>query len=71
MAQLLKWAGQRRAQICLALSALCLLVLMCLTVAEVIGRYGFHAPTFALQVSAQILLALSIFLDYPVVTLRV
>ena len=70
MAQLLKWAGQRLAQICLALSALCLLVLMCLTVAEVIGRYGFNAPIFGRQDIAQILLALSIFLAFPVVTLR-
>ncbi|MEL6933339.1 MAG: TRAP transporter small permease subunit [Pseudomonadota bacterium] len=70
MAQLLQWAGQRLAQICLALSALCLLVLMCLTVAEVIGRYGFNAPIFGRQDIAQILLALSIFMAFPVVTLR-
>ena len=68
MSQHLKRAGQWLAQICLALSALCLLALMCLTVAEVIGRYGFNAPIFGRQDIAQILLALSIFLAFPVVT---
>ena len=63
-------AGHRLAQISLALSAACLVALMCLTVAEVIGRYGFNAPIFGRQDIAQILLAASLFLAFPVVTLR-
>lgn len=70
MSDHLKRAGQWLAQICLVLSALCLLALMCLTVAEVVGRYGFNAPIFGRQDIAQILLAASIFLAFPVVTLR-
>ena len=63
-------AGEMLARICLTLSALCLTALMCLTVAEVIGRYGFNAPIFGRQDIAQILLALAIFLAFPVATLR-
>lgn len=70
MSQHLKRAGHWLAQMSLALSALCLLSLMCLTVAEVIGRYGFNAPIFGRQDISQILLSLSIFLAFPVVTLR-
>lgn len=58
------------ARICLGLSALCLVSLMGLTVAEVVGRYAFNAPIFGRQDLAQILLALSIFLAFPVATLR-
>lgn len=43
---------------------------MCLTVAEVIGRYGFNSPIKGRQDIAQILLACSVFLAFPVVTLR-
>jgi TRAP-type C4-dicarboxylate transport system permease small subunit len=43
---------------------------MLLTVAEVIGRYGFNAPIFGRQDIAQILLASSIFLAFPVVTMH-
>ncbi len=46
------------------------MALMCLTVAEVVARYGFNAPIFGRQDLAQILLACSIFLALPVVTLR-
>ncbi|MEL6683541.1 MAG: TRAP transporter small permease, partial [Pseudomonadota bacterium] len=44
--------------------------IMILTVVEVIGRDMFNAPIFGRQDIAQILLALSIFLAFPVVTLR-
>ncbi|MEM9708471.1 MAG: TRAP transporter small permease [Pseudomonadota bacterium] len=63
-------AGQWLARICLILSALCLTALMGLTVVEVIGRYLLNAPIFGRQDIAQILLACSIFLAFPVVTLR-
>lgn len=63
-------AGQGLARLSLILSALCLVALMGLTVLEVIGRYAFNAPIFGRQDIAQILLALSIFLALPVVTLR-
>ncbi len=63
-------AGQWLARLLLGISALCLTALMLLTVAEVIGRYGFNAPIFGRQDVAQILLALSIFCAFPVVTLR-
>lgn len=63
-------AGQWLARLLLVLSALCLTALMLLTVAEVIGRYMFNAPIFGRQDMAQILLACSIFLAFPVVTLR-
>ena len=63
-------AGQVLARILLAVSALCLTALMLLTVAEVIGRYGFNSPIFGRQDVAQILLATSIFCAFPVVTLR-
>jgi len=63
-------ASQGLARLCLALSAICLMALMLLTVAEVIGRYVFNAPIFGRQDIAQILLALSIFFAFPVVTLR-
>ena len=43
---------------------------MCLTVVEVVARYVFNAPIFGRQDLAQILLALSIFFAFPVVTLR-
>ena len=58
------------ARILLALSALCLASLMLLTVAEVIGRYGFNLPIKGRQDIAQILLACSVFFAFPVVTLR-
>ena len=70
MAVILRRAGHWLARICLTLSAVCLVALMCLTVAEVIGRYVFNAPIFGRQDIAQILLASSIFLAFPVVTLR-
>ena len=70
MSDLLSRASGMLARLCLALSALCLLALMCLTVAEVIGRYGFNAPIFGRQDIAQILLALSIFLAFPVASMR-
>ncbi len=70
MRQLIMRASEMLARVCLSLSALCLLALMCLTVAEVIGRYGFNAPIFGRQDVAQILLALAIFLAFPVATLR-
>lgn len=63
-------ASDMLARLCLALSAVCLFSLMVLTVAEVVGRYGFNAPIFGRQDLAQILLALSIFLAFPVATLR-
>ena len=63
-------AGRWLAQLFLTLSALCLVALMLLTVVEVVGRYGFNAPLFGRQDLAQILLASSIFLAFPVVTLR-
>ena len=63
-------AGQWLARILLSLSALSLTALMLLTVVEVIGRYVFNAPIFGRQDIAQILLACSIFLAFPVVTLR-
>ncbi len=63
-------AGQWLARIFLTLSAVCLFSIMILTVVEVIGRYVFNAPIFGRQDLAQILLALSIFLAFPVVTLR-
>lgn len=68
--QFFERASHVLARLCLALSGLCLTALMCLTVAEVIGRYGFNAPIFGRQDIAQILLALSIFLAFPVATLR-
>ena len=58
------------ARTCLALSALCLMALMGLTVVEVIGRYVFNAPIFGRQDVAQILLACSVFFAFPVVTFR-
>ncbi|WP_298260771.1 TRAP transporter small permease [uncultured Litoreibacter sp.] len=58
------------ARICLVLSATCLMLLMLLTVAEVVARYGFNAPIFGRQDLAQILLACSIFFAVPVVTIR-
>jgi TRAP-type C4-dicarboxylate transport system permease small subunit len=70
MRRVITRAGDLLARLCLALSALCLTALMCLTVAEVIGRYGFNAPIFGRQDIAQILLALAIFLAFPVATLR-
>lgn len=63
-------ASQWLARILITLSAICLSALMLLTVAEVVMRYGFNAPIFGRQDIAQILLALSIFLAFPVVTLR-
>lgn len=68
--EILQRAGHWLARICLILSALCLVALMGLTVVEVIGRYAFNAPIFGRQDIAQILLALAIFLAFPVVTLR-
>ncbi|MDX8352958.1 TRAP transporter small permease [Cognatiyoonia sp. IB215182] len=70
MAKTLQRAGQWLALLCVSLSGICLIALMLLTVAEVIGRYGFNAPIFGRQDIAQILLACSIFLAFPVVTLR-
>lgn len=70
MAKIFDRAGLWLARACLALSALCLFSIMILTVVEVIGRYVFNAPIFGRQDIAQILLALSIFLAFPVVTLR-
>ena len=70
MAQHIKRASQWLARILLTLSAMCLSALMLLTVAEVIMRYGFNAPIFGRQDIAQILLSLSIFFAFPVVTLR-
>lgn len=70
MQSFLQRASQGLARFSLALSALCLMALMVLTVAEVIGRYMFNAPIFGRQDIAQILLALSIFFAFPVVTLR-
>lgn len=70
MKRFIERAGQWLARGCLVLSATCLMVLMCLTVAEVVARYGFNAPIFGRQDLAQILLACSIFLALPVVTLR-
>lgn len=70
MANLIDRAGLWLARICLTLSALCLFSIMILTVVEVIGRYAFNTPLFGRQDIAQILLALSIFLAFPVVTLR-
>ncbi|MEP1611460.1 MAG: TRAP transporter small permease [Roseobacter sp.] len=65
-----KRAGEMLARICLVLSAACLTALMVLTVCEVVGRYGFNTPIFGRQDIAKILLAASIFLAFPVVTLR-
>lgn len=70
MAGLITRAVQWIARLLLTISALCLTALMCLTVAEVIGRYGFNAPIKGRQDIAQILLACSIFFALPVVTLR-
>ena len=70
MEKIFKRAGHWLARACLTLSALCLFSIMILTVVEVIGRYMFNAPIFGRQDIAQILLALSIFLAFPVVTLR-
>ena len=70
MAKTLQRAGHWLALLCVSLSGICLIALMLLTVAEVIGRYGFNAPIFGRQDIAQILLACSIFLAFPVVTLR-
>ncbi|MEL6572028.1 MAG: TRAP transporter small permease subunit [Pseudomonadota bacterium] len=70
MMQGIERAGHWLARICLVLSGTCLMVLMCLTVAEVVARYGFNAPIFGRQDLAQILLACSIFFALPVVTLR-
>lgn len=70
MAEQLTRAGQWLARLLLSVSALCLTALMLLTVAEVIGRYVFNAPIFGRQDVAQILLAMSIFCAFPVVTLR-
>lgn len=70
MTPLLARAGDWLARICLGLSAVCLLALMGLTVAEVVGRYAFNAPIFGRQDLAQILLACVIFFAFPVVTLR-
>lgn len=70
MRETLQRAGHWLALLCVSLSGLCLIALMLLTVAEVIGRYGFNAPIFGRQDIAQILLACSIFLAFPVVTLR-
>ena len=67
---LIKLANHWFASTLLSLSALCLVALMLLTVAEVIGRYVFNAPIFGRQDIAQILLACSIFFAFPVVTLR-
>ena len=58
------------ARVCLFASGFCLMAVMCLTVVEVVGRYVFNAPIFGRQDLAQILLALSIFFAFPVVTLR-
>ncbi|MEP3295054.1 MAG: TRAP transporter small permease [Pseudoruegeria sp.] len=65
-----KRAGEMLARVCLVMSAACLMTLMVLTVCEVIGRYGFNAPIFGRQDISKILLAASIFLAFPVVTLR-
>lgn len=70
MMQIFRRAGQWLARLFLTISALCLMALMVLTVLEVIGRYGFNAPIFGRQDLAQILLALTIFLAFPIVTLR-
>lgn len=70
MEKIFNRAGRWLARACLTLSALCLFSIMILTVVEVIGRYMFNAPIFGRQDIAQILLALSIFLAFPVVTLR-
>ena len=70
MSGFIKLANQWFASTLLSLSALCLVALMFLTVAEVIGRYVFNAPIFGRQDIAQILLACSIFFAFPVVTLR-
>ena len=70
MSGFIKLANQWFASTLLSLSALCLVALMFLTVAEVIGRYLFNAPIFGRQDIAQILLALAIFLAFPVATLR-
>lgn len=70
MVHFIKQASQWLARILITLSALCLSTLMLLTVAEVVMRYGFNAPIFGRQDIAQILLALSIFFAFPVVTLR-
>ena len=70
MKHTLQRASHWLARICLILSATSLMLLMCLTVAEVIARYGFNAPIFGRQDFAQILLACSIFFAVPVVTLR-
>ncbi|MEM9811773.1 MAG: TRAP transporter small permease, partial [Pseudomonadota bacterium] len=70
MAERLLRAGRWLARVSLVLSAACLVALMALTVAEVVGRYLFNAPIFGRQDIAQILLACSIFLAFPVVTLR-
>ncbi len=70
MAVILRRAGHWLARILLTLSALCLVALMCLTVAEVIGRYVFNSPIFGRQDIAQILLACSIFLAFTVFKLR-
>ena len=70
MTKIIDRAGLWLARTCLTLSALCLFSIMILTVVEVIGRYLFNAPIFGRQDIAQILLALSIFLAFPVVTLR-
>ncbi len=66
----LKRASHWFARLCLLGSGLCLMLVMGLTVVEVIGRYIFNAPIFGRQDLAQILLALSIFFAFPVVTLR-
>lgn len=70
MAGFTKLANQWFASTLLGLSALCLIALMLLTVAEVVGRYIFNAPIFGRQDIAQILLACSVFFAFPVMTLR-
>ncbi|MEW7009163.1 TRAP transporter small permease [Lentilitoribacter sp. EG35] len=66
----IKRAGAWLARLSLFLSTVCIVLIMCVTVVEVVGRYMFNAPLFGRQDIAQILLALSIFLAFPVVTLR-
>lgn len=66
----LERVGDFLVRLCVSLSAMCLLGIMCLTVVEVIGRYGFNSPVFGRQDVAQALLACSIFLTFPVVAIR-
>ena len=63
-------AGQRLARLCLGVSGGLLLLLTILTICEVLGRYLLNAPISGKADLAKMLLAMSLFFAFPVVTLR-